>query len=125
MARTLVSELSNEELQRLMSLIKRRGLRRAEADRARRRRTARRLMALGIDPLDAQIRQVFFFDTPDLGLDKAGLVVRARRTQGKGDDSVVKLRPVVPSELRAACASHRASASRSTRRPAASCARAR
>ena len=55
--------------------------------------------ALGFDPLEAQIRQVFFFDTPDLALDKQGLVVRARRSQKKGDDSVVKLRPVVPSEL--------------------------
>ncbi len=55
--------------------------------------------ALDIDPLDAQIRQVVFFDTPDLALNAAGLVVRARRIQGKGDDSVVKLRPVVPSEL--------------------------
>jgi hypothetical protein len=42
---------------------------------------------------------VAFFDTPDLALDRAGLVVRARRIQGKGDDSVVKLRPVVPTEL--------------------------
>jgi hypothetical protein len=49
--------------------------------------------------LDAQIRQVFFFDTPDLSLSKAGVVVRARRVQGKGDDSVVKLRPVVPDQL--------------------------
>jgi hypothetical protein len=55
--------------------------------------------ALGLDPLDAQIRQVFFFDTPDLTLDQQGLVVRARRSQKKGDDTVVKLRPVVPSEL--------------------------
>ena len=55
--------------------------------------------ALGMDPLDAQIRQVFFFDTPDLALDRAGVVVRARRVQGKGEDSVVKLRPVVPAEL--------------------------
>lgn len=55
--------------------------------------------ALGIDPLDAQIRQVYFFDTPDLALDRSGLVVRARRVQGKGDDSVVKLRPIVPGEL--------------------------
>jgi hypothetical protein len=55
--------------------------------------------SLGMDPLDAQIRQVFFFDTPDLALDSAGVVVRARRIQNKGDDSVVKLRPVVPSEL--------------------------
>ena len=55
--------------------------------------------ALGLDPLEAQIRQVFFFDTPELALDKQGVVVRARRIQGKGDDSVVKLRPVVPAEL--------------------------
>jgi hypothetical protein len=57
------------------------------------------VVALGMDPLEAQIRQVFFFDTPDLALDKQGVVARARRIQGKGDDSVVKLRPVVPSEL--------------------------
>jgi hypothetical protein len=55
--------------------------------------------ALGMDPIDAQIRQVFFFDTPDLALNDAGVVVRARRVQGKGDDSVVKLRPVVPANL--------------------------
>src|SRR5215203_2804746 len=55
--------------------------------------------ALGMDPVDAQIRQVFFFDTPDLALNRAGVVVRARRIQRKGDDSVVKLRPVVPDEL--------------------------
>ena len=56
-------------------------------------------VALGLDPLAAQLRQVFFFDTPQLALDKHGVVVRARRVQGKGDDSVVKLRPVVPAEL--------------------------
>ena len=55
--------------------------------------------ALGMDPLQAQMRQVFFFDTPELTLDKTGVVVRARRIQGKGDDSVVKLRPVVPDNL--------------------------
>jgi len=57
------------------------------------------VVALGMDPLDAQIRQIFFFETPDLALDKLGVVVRGRRIQGKGDDSVVKLRPVVPSDL--------------------------
>jgi hypothetical protein len=57
------------------------------------------VMSLGMDPLEAQIRMVVFFDTPDLALDRAGVVVRARRIQGKGDDSVVKLRPVVPAEL--------------------------
>ena len=55
--------------------------------------------ALGVDPLDGQIRQVYFFDTKDLALNKNGLVVRARRVQQKGDDTVVKLRPVVPKEL--------------------------
>ena len=55
--------------------------------------------ALGMDPLDAQIRQVFFFDTPDLTLYQHGVVPRARRVQQKASDSVIKLRPVVPSEL--------------------------
>jgi hypothetical protein len=55
--------------------------------------------ALGVDPLEAQIRQVYFFDTPDLALNAAGVVVRARRIQGKEHDSVVKLRPVKPAEL--------------------------
>jgi len=55
--------------------------------------------ALAMDPLDAQIRQVFFFDTPDLALSRAGVVVRARRVQRKGDDATVKLRPVVPERL--------------------------
>lgn len=57
------------------------------------------LEALRIDPLDAEIRNVFFFDTPKLTLNEAGLVVRARRTQRKGDDSVVKSRPLVPTEV--------------------------
>jgi hypothetical protein len=56
-------------------------------------------VALGMDLLDAQLRQIFFFDTPALDLDRAGVVVRARRIQGKGGDSVVKLRPVVPAQL--------------------------
>jgi hypothetical protein len=57
--------------------------------------------ALGVDPLDGQLRQVYFFDTPDLALNKRGLVVRARRVQRRGDDSIVKLRPVVPDALAA------------------------
>jgi hypothetical protein len=57
------------------------------------------LAALDIDPLDAQIRQVFFFDTPDLVLDRAGVVVRARRVQGDREDVTVKLRPIDPTRL--------------------------
>ena len=55
--------------------------------------------ALGMDPLEANLRQVFFFDTKDLLLNQHGVIVRARRAQGGVDDSVVKLRPVVPDEL--------------------------
>ena len=55
--------------------------------------------ALGADPLDAHIRQVWFFDTPGLDLNREGVIVRARRVQGKRGDAVVKLRPVVPDEL--------------------------
>jgi hypothetical protein len=90
--------LSDKDFERLVVLIK-------DADSVELKLTVPEadqrstVAALGMDPLDAQIRQVFFFDTPDLALDKHGVVVRGRRVQGKGDDSVVKLRPVVPSEL--------------------------
>jgi hypothetical protein len=55
--------------------------------------------ALDMDPIQAQIRQVYFFDTPDLRLDRSGVVARARRVKDRGDDTIVKLRPVVPGEL--------------------------
>ncbi len=57
------------------------------------------IAGLPLDPVEAQPRQVFFFDTPDLALDSAGLMVRARRYQGGRGDTVVKLRPVEPSSL--------------------------
>jgi hypothetical protein len=57
------------------------------------------IRGLGLDALDAQIRQVVFFDTPDLALDKAGVVVRARRIQGRVGDSVIKLRPLEPDRV--------------------------
>jgi hypothetical protein len=89
---------ADEQLQKLLRLLR-------EADSAELKLTVpdedhrSTAVALGLDPLDAVIRQVFFFDTLDLALDAAGVVVRGRRTQGKGDDSVVKLRPVIPGEL--------------------------
>jgi hypothetical protein len=55
--------------------------------------------ALKMDAIAAQIRQVVFFDTPDLRLNEHGVVLRARRVQGRDADSVVKLRPVVPDQL--------------------------
>ena len=54
---------------------------------------------MGLDPIEAEIRQVYFFDTPELALDAVGLAVRARRIQGGKADTVIKLRPVVPAEL--------------------------
>jgi hypothetical protein len=55
--------------------------------------------ALDLDPVQAEIRQVVFFDTPDLALNEMGLVVRARRMPGGLGDTVVKLRPVVPDQI--------------------------
>jgi hypothetical protein len=90
--------LSDTELGRLLTLLK-------GADSAELKLTVpdseqrSAVTVLGMDPLEAQVRQVFFFDTPDLTLNKQGVVVRARRVQQRGDDSVVKLRPVVPDDL--------------------------
>jgi hypothetical protein len=97
-ARKRLSDLTGTELQQLLDLVR-------DADTVELKLTvpesAHRstVTALGLDPLQAQIRQVFFFETPDLALDRGGVVVRARRIQGRAHDSVVKLRPVVPSEL--------------------------
>lgn len=55
--------------------------------------------SIGLDPVEAQPRQAFFFDTPDLALNAAGIVVRARRIQGGDADTVIKLRPVDPSAI--------------------------
>jgi hypothetical protein len=57
------------------------------------------VMHLGMDPLDAQIRTVSFFDTPDLALNRSGVIVRARRVQGREDDSVIKLRGIEPEDI--------------------------
>jgi hypothetical protein len=57
------------------------------------------MTALELDLLEAEIRQVYFFDTPELTLHKSGVVVRARRVQLRGDDTVVEVHSVVPTEL--------------------------
>ncbi|MGH3127953.1 MAG: adenylate cyclase [Gaiellaceae bacterium] len=103
MATSAPGRLSDDELVSLLELAK-------KADSvelkltvpAADHRTA--ISGLGLDPLEAQIRQVFFFDTPDLDLNAVGVVARARRIQGRSGDTVVKLRPVdpdgLPAELR-------------------------
>jgi hypothetical protein len=90
--------LSTEQLAQLLKVLK--GvdsveLKASVPDASRRSAVA----GLGIDPLDAQMRQVAFFDTPDLALNRSGVVVRARRVQRKPGDCVVKLRPIVPDEV--------------------------
>jgi hypothetical protein len=93
-----LAELSGDELQGLLDVVR-------DSDSVELKLTlpesarASAAAALGADPLDAQVRQVFFFDTPELALNAAGVVVRARRRQGEEADTVVKLRPVVPAEL--------------------------
>jgi hypothetical protein len=44
-------------------------------------------------------RYIYFFDTLDLALFKAGIIARARRIVGDDHDSTVKLRPVVPAQV--------------------------
>ena len=93
-----VPSLSDADLQRVLGLMK--GADSVELKLTVPNAAQRSTVAgLGLDPLDAQIRQVYFFDTPTLALNQTGLVVRARRVQGRDGDSAVKLRPVEPSEL--------------------------
>ncbi|BCY12073.1 hypothetical protein [Actinoplanes sp. L3-i22] len=54
----------------------------------------RQCRSLAIDRAAAESRRVFFLDTPDLALYRAGLVVRVRDMGDRPDDVVVKLRPM-------------------------------
>jgi hypothetical protein len=49
--------------------------------------------------VEPSTRQVYFFDTPDLALFEAGIVLRARLNHDGADDSTVKLRPVDPNAV--------------------------
>ena len=55
--------------------------------------------SLGFDVLDAEIREVVFFDTPNLDLHERGVILRARRKKKGRGDAVFKMRPVTPSGL--------------------------
>jgi hypothetical protein len=46
--------------------------------------------AMGMDPLEAQIRQVYFFDTPDLRPNSHEVVVRARRVRAAAGDRAIR-----------------------------------
>jgi len=56
-------------------------------------------LSIGLDAVESQPRHVYFFDTADQALNRAGLIVRARRRPGGRADTVVKLRPVDPAMI--------------------------
>jgi hypothetical protein len=57
--------------------------------------------ALGIDGGQgrSRARRVYFLDTLDLALHQHGVVARVRSIDRRPDDSVIKLRPLVPDDL--------------------------
>lgn len=44
---------------------------------------------LGFDPVEAQPRQVYFFETPDLALNKAGVIASSRNVGPSGTSSSI------------------------------------
>jgi hypothetical protein len=50
--------------------------------------------AMQVDEDTADVRLLYFYDTPNLDLFEAGVAVRARLCKGDADDSTVKFRPV-------------------------------
>jgi hypothetical protein len=55
--------------------------------------------AMQIHEDTAQVRVLYFYDTPHLDLFEAGVVLRARLLEGDDDDSTVKFRPVDPGNI--------------------------
>ncbi len=55
--------------------------------------------SLGFDLAEAVTREVFYLDTPALGLERAGIIVRVRRTGASGADATVRLRPADPAAI--------------------------
>jgi hypothetical protein len=92
------SELSRSQISEVLAILKDVGS--VELKLVAPMHTHRATIAkLGLDPIEAEVRQVYFFDTPNLDLNKAGVVVRARRIAGGAGDTVVKLRPVDPAAI--------------------------
>lgn len=57
------------------------------------------LKRYALTPNNDEERHVYFFDTPNLDLFRAGVVLRARRVIGGTHDSTVKMRPVDPKKI--------------------------
>src|SRR5215470_4542010 len=59
------------------------------------------LARFGLNIANDQERYIYFYDTPDLDLNRAGIITRARRVVGNEHDSTVKFRPVIPDQVAA------------------------
>ena len=57
------------------------------------------IRALELDEDSAEVRIIYFYDTPALDLFNAGVLLRARLVKGENDDSTVKVRPVDPAKV--------------------------
>jgi hypothetical protein len=60
------------------------------------RQVAAALKRFGLRSDNDDERYIYFFDTPRLDLNRAGIITRARRVVGAAHDSTVKFRPVEP-----------------------------
>jgi hypothetical protein len=97
-AGAVVRSLSPQDTKKLLHLVRNsKSIEiKVSVPRAEHQRTT---LSMGIDPVEAQPRHVYFFDTADQALNRAGLIVRARRLPGGTADTVVKLRPVDPAGI--------------------------
>lgn len=55
--------------------------------------------SLGVDLDRRPARRVYYLDTPDLALERHGVVARVRSVEKRRADCVIKLRPVTPRDL--------------------------
>ena len=83
------------------------------------------IKGLGLDPVEAQPRQAFFFDTPDLALNRAGVVVGPGAFRAGGPTRSSSCAPWTPTPSTSNSSARRASRSRWTRCRADTCARPR
>ena len=121
---TRLSDMSGEQLQQVLDVLSGADSVELKLTLVETKRAGWR-KRLGIDPLEAELRQVFFLDTKDLALNGAGVVVRVRRRQGEKGDTVVKIRPVDPASSLTSFGPIRGSAWRLTLCPGAMSARRR
>jgi hypothetical protein len=63
------------------------------------RQVRKALARFGLTAKNDEERFIYFFDTPNLALQDAGIIARARRTVGAAHDSTVKFRPVDPADV--------------------------